>query len=324
MTRTRDAIVWRLQSLAQARGVPTDKLLSRWVGDGFLARLACSSFADRVVLKGATLFTLWDGDMVRSTRDINLHFQAQDRAHAYDMLRQITGITAQPFDGVRFEVASIRFERIIGPSQPGIRMSLDAIIGQTITPLKVNVIFGNPITPGAELRWYPRLLHGFKSFPIWTYPKETVIAEKLATAVEFGRCNTCLRDYYDVWYISRRYHFVSHVLCEAIENTFTVRAAERFLRSDCDYWKAAFSTDFATSANRRSWDKWLSDQIPTTSPPDFGELIAEVGEFSLPPLVAAAQRRRLKARWIPGKKWVKTGLSRSPVGQNYAEPTAMC
>lgn len=317
---TKNSIVSRLQSLAQAREVSTDKLLSRWVRDGFLARIACSSFAERIVLKGAALYNLWDGDMPRSTRDLNLHLKERDYPYAHIMLRQVSKISLDPLDGIQFAQDAIHFAELPGRRLPCLRMSLDAAMGKTLVPLKVNVVFGDPITPGPETRWYPRLLHDFDSFPIRTYPRETVVAEKLATAVEFGRDNSRLRDYYDLWCISGRYHFSSHILGQAIEKTFSVRRAEACLQTDLEHWKSAFSPEFVTAANSLSWNQWLADQAPTVCPPAFGEVVARVREFSIPPLIAAAQRRRLKARWVPGARWVKTGMAHLPPDRGAITP----
>ena len=66
-------ILNRLRAVAKERGVTTDHALARWTAERFLARLSASEHASRLVLKGAYVFTLWHGDLMRSTLDVDLH-----------------------------------------------------------------------------------------------------------------------------------------------------------------------------------------------------------------------------------------------------------
>jgi hypothetical protein len=46
-------------------------VLGRWVVERFLYRLSGSKQRDRFVLKGATLFLMWQGKLPRATRDVD-------------------------------------------------------------------------------------------------------------------------------------------------------------------------------------------------------------------------------------------------------------
>jgi hypothetical protein len=59
-----------LQNLARRTGRPTDELHPLYALEGFLERLAASSHAPRVVLKGGVLLAAYDSR--RPTRDIDL------------------------------------------------------------------------------------------------------------------------------------------------------------------------------------------------------------------------------------------------------------
>ena len=60
MTQNRAASVRaRLLNIARATGVDFNQVLVRFALECFLYRLSCSAHADRFVLKGALLFTLW-------------------------------------------------------------------------------------------------------------------------------------------------------------------------------------------------------------------------------------------------------------------------
>ena len=47
-------------------------MLTRYVNERLLYRLAASPHGSRFVLKGATLFTVWTGEAHRATRDVDL------------------------------------------------------------------------------------------------------------------------------------------------------------------------------------------------------------------------------------------------------------
>jgi hypothetical protein len=62
----------KLLALARNRGEDFQFPLGRWVVERFLFRLAGSSRKESFVLKGATLFLAWEGQIHRPTRDLDL------------------------------------------------------------------------------------------------------------------------------------------------------------------------------------------------------------------------------------------------------------
>ena len=53
----------RLLALAQSRRQDYQRVLGRYAIERFLFRLGSSTYRDRFAIKGATLFTLWTGDI---------------------------------------------------------------------------------------------------------------------------------------------------------------------------------------------------------------------------------------------------------------------
>lgn len=62
----------RLARLSRERGEDFQLVLTRYANERLLFRLASSRHAQRFVLKGAALFTLWTGKPHRATRDLDL------------------------------------------------------------------------------------------------------------------------------------------------------------------------------------------------------------------------------------------------------------
>ena len=79
------------------------------------------------------------------------------------------------------------------------------------------------MTPEPEWVKYPTLL----ASPVphlRACPRETVVAEKYQALVNLGMANTRMKDFYDLWFIARRFGFDGTTLSKAINNTFARRA----------------------------------------------------------------------------------------------------
>lgn len=55
------------------------------------------------------------------------------------------------------------------------------------------------------------------------YTKESVIAEKFDAMVSRGMTNSRMKDFYDIWVMSRQFNFERNALAEAIRLTFRQR-----------------------------------------------------------------------------------------------------
>ena len=53
------------------------------------------------------------------------------------------------------------------------------------------------------------------------FAAETVVAEKYQAMVMLGIANSRMRDFYDIWFLSRRFEFSGLLLSQAIKGTFT-------------------------------------------------------------------------------------------------------
>lgn len=129
-------------------------------------------------------------------------------------------------DGLDIQVDTIRGEAIREVAlYDGIRLRLIANLGRTRIPLQVDIGFGDAAGPSAVELAYPTLLD--QDAPrILTYRPEFVVAEKLEAMVSLGDINTRLKDYYDLWRISRTMALPREDLIEAVRATFARRGTE--------------------------------------------------------------------------------------------------
>jgi hypothetical protein len=81
----------------------------------------------------------------------------------------------------------------------GIRVAMDCGIATATVKFRLDVSFGDPLTPAPSLVSLPPLRPGMEPIRVLGCPIETVLAEKLATAIALGPANTRVRDYADIY-----------------------------------------------------------------------------------------------------------------------------
>ncbi len=214
----------RLLNLAQTRGDDYNQLLIRYVGLRFLARLAASDYATRFLLKGATLFLVWHGQMHRPTSDIDLLGYGDSSEVALgDIVRQVCIQTVED-DGVEFEPDSVRVEKIREETAyGGLRCRIDATLGSAILRVQVDVGFGDNVTPEPAMVEIPRLLDDEVLRNLRAYTPETVAAEKIEAIVKLGLANSRMKDYLDLHLLLGTGEVGRQNLAMAVERTFERR-----------------------------------------------------------------------------------------------------
>ena len=215
----------RLLNRAKETGQPNDLVLVRYALERLLYRLSVSAHAERFVLKGALLFTVWGQDDHRPTRDADLlGFGSSDLAHLVAVFREVCAV---PFeDGIVYDAASVEAEQIAeDKAYVGARVTFEAELANARIPVQIDVGFGDAVTPEPEMVEYPTLLD-FPRPKLRAYPVHTVIAEKFHAMVVLGEDNSRMKDFYDLWAISRRFGVEPSVLATAIAATFARRKTE--------------------------------------------------------------------------------------------------
>ena len=277
MTRKRElrnvpaSIHQRLLNLAHHQGIRFNLLLQRYAMERFLYRLAASPEVDRFTLKGAALFRVWTGQELRPTRDIDfLASVREDHAALRTSFEAICAVPC-PQDGVIFDPATMQLHDI-REEQPygGVRVRMEGRLGQARLHLQVDIGFGDVITPEREERDYPTLL----DLPVprlWTYPRETLVAEKFDAMVSRGMTNTRVKDLWDIACLARRFAFDGEPLRTAIEETLrrrqTALAGER---------PGALMPGYYLDSTRTQRWQVLQTQIGATA--DGPTLLVDAGE----------------------------------------------
>lgn len=213
----------RLLNIAKAEGVDFNQVLVRYTLERFLYRLSQSPHADRFVLKGALLFTLWYDMPHRPTRDVDLlGFGPSDLESIGQTFRDIASVQAA--DGILFDPTSVGVEEIRKDAgYAGARVMINAELARARCRTQIDIGFGDAVTPGPVDAVYPVLIEDFPAPRLRTYPVYTVVSEKLHAIAVLGMTNSRLKDYLDLSVLLDREALDPNTLATAIAATFMRR-----------------------------------------------------------------------------------------------------
>jgi predicted nucleotidyltransferase component of viral defense system len=273
----------RLLALAKERNQPFDLLLTRYTLERFLYRLSCSRHRDRFVLKGAMLLTGALDDPFRPTRDLDLLGFGDPAPEAMiRVFREICAIDVN--DAVVFDVAAIAADRKRDEAEySGLRIKTTAVVDGAKARVLVDIGFGDAIEPGLVDIDLPVLL-AQPAPRLRAYPYETVIAEKFQAMALLGFANTRLKDFYDIWVLSRTREFESDRLARAIAATFARRQTLIPVEIP-DALTPAFAAD---PGKQRQWAAFIKDVA--VNPGSLASVVEHLAGFLMP--IAAAARTR--------------------------------
>ena len=213
----------RLLNVAKAQGVDFNQVLVRFALERILYRLTRSPHAERFLLKGALLFTLWYDMPHRATRDADLlGFGASDLASVAETFRDIAAVAVD--DGIAFDRNSVMVEEIRKEAgYGGVRVIIAGELSKARCKTQIDVGFGDAVTPAPVDSVYPVLLDDLPAPKLRTYPMYTVVAEKLHAIALLGMTNSRLKDYFDLSVLLEREALDTDLLARAIKATFERR-----------------------------------------------------------------------------------------------------
>lgn len=123
--------------------------------------------------------------------------------------------------------------------------------------IQIDVGVGDAVTPAPETASFPALLDS-PAPQVRGYPVYTVVAEKFEAMAKLGIANTRMKDFHDVWFLTRRFHLDGPTLRRAIEATFSQR------QTPLPVWPDPLSDAFAYNATKQmQWAAFIRRKGPT-------------------------------------------------------------
>jgi predicted nucleotidyltransferase component of viral defense system len=274
-----------IQKRARADRRPVDEYLQFYVLECFLARLSCSRFAERYVLKGGALLAAF-GER-RPTRDIDFLAQGQtsDPDAVLAAVNEIASIDID--DGVAFDLTTAKATLIRDEDiHPGVRVTMSTRLWTARTQFHIDVNVGDPVHPPPNAIEVPRLLGG--ELTVLGYPLAMVFAEKIVTAVARGTLSTRWRDFADIYLLARRHRMDGGQLVRSIREVAAHRGTELAPLGEVldDYGRIG----------QGQWSAWLRRQQMVGRLPDqFNDVVAAVTTFADPAITGTSAGRQ----WLP-------------------------
>jgi hypothetical protein len=285
------SVLARLKNIADREHIDFNLLLLRYMQERFLCRLATSGHVNRFVLKGGFLLLAYNIERARPTRDIDFLGVdiSGDRKDVESVIGQIASIDID--DGVRFLPDSVRSEVIKEDAEyAGVRIKLTAKIGTARNPIRIDVAFGDVVSPYPLQMDYPTLLDR-GSIKVLAYSKETIVAEKFEAIVKLTTFNTRMKDFYDLAFLSGEFDFEGRALQEALRNTFTRR------QTSLASGKGLLESEFAERANfQRHWGAFKV-RTRIASKQDFKNVFEAIRAFLAPVIDAELENKLIDLHW---------------------------
>ena len=208
----------KIRNIAKQKNIPAQVILQNYMFERLLVRLSASAYKEKFVLKGGMLVAAIVGLDNRATMDLDTTLK--NLPLTPDAIRSaLEQVCAIPFDdGVVFEIGTIspiREDDIYG----GYRVMLNARFDTLLTPMSIDVSTGDAITPHAVQYSFSEIFDDEKSYELWAYNIETVMAEKVETILRRGVFNTRPRDFYDAYILTTTQEFDKAVFAEALSAT---------------------------------------------------------------------------------------------------------
>ena len=208
----------KIRNIAKQKNIPAQVILQNYMFERLLVRLSASEYKEKFVLKGGMLVAAIVGLDNRATMDLDTTLK--NLPLTPDAIRSaLEQICAIPLDdGVVFEIGTIspiREDDIYG----GYRVMLNARFDTLLTPMSIDVSTGDAITPHAVQYNFSEIFDDEKSYELWAYNIETVMAEKVETILRRGVFNTRPRDFYDAYILTTTQKFDKAVFGEALSAT---------------------------------------------------------------------------------------------------------
>ncbi len=287
----------KLLNYSRQRKLDFNLVLNNYGLERLLYRIGKSRYAKQFILKGALLFSFYEKLGQRPTRDMDLlgvgNIPIESLVPVFQEICRI-----EDEDGIVFLPKSVKAADIREAMEyGGSRISVAAELAGAKIDLQIDVGFGDAVTPTAKLASYPTFLQLPKP-KIRIYPWETVIAEKFQAMVNLGIANSRMKDFYDIWIISRNIEFNGETLSKALKKTFNRRKTE--LPTTLPL---AISNEFYADTRKKiQWTAFINrTKLKATGA--LSTICKEIAQFIMPIINAAEKGDPFLKKWQPKGPW---------------------
>ena len=277
------SVLAKLRNKAKASGISYQQCLQLFVQEEFLRKLSKSGYGDTLILKGGLfIYTLTNFES-RATIDVD--FLLRGYPNSIEDIKDLIGkIIDTPTGNDYIEMSPQR-------KYHGISTQIIAQIKNVRVPFNIDIGVGDIIFPRAEERTINTQLPDFETPIIKTYSLESTIAEKFDAILQRFELTGRMKDFYDIYYLSRTFNFDGERLQSAIFNTLQRRGTPY----DRDSFKRVVSLADDEDMQKR-WKYFLKTIKDDTL--EFPFVIAEIQTFLEPVFDAIVNEEESYKMWL--------------------------
>ena len=242
------SVLAKLKNKAKASGISYQQCLQLFFQEEFLRKLAASQYAENFVLKGGLfIYTLTNFES-RATVDVDFLMRGlnNDLAHMDEIIAEVLAVPTGN-DFVTFK-ASKTEPIAVQRKYHGVSTQITGYIKNVRVPFNVDIGVGDVIVPRPERRNIQTQLEGYEKPEILTYSLESTIAEKFDAILQRFELTGRMKDFYDIYYLSRTFDFDGLKLQTAIQETLQNRGTA--------YEKDSFERIIALAEDEDMQIKW--------------------------------------------------------------------
>ena len=242
------SVLAKLKNKAKASGISYQQCLQLFFQEEFLRKLSASQYAENFVLKGGLfIYTLTNFES-RATVDVDFLMRGlnNDLTRMDEIIAEILAVPTGN-DFVTFK-ASKTEPIAVQRKYHGVSTQITGYIKNVRVPFNVDIGVGDVIVPRPERRNIQTQLDGYDKPEILTYSLESTIAEKFDAILQRFELTGRMKDFYDIYYLSRTFDFDGLKLQTAIQETLQNRGTT--------YGKDSFDRVLALANDEDMQTKW--------------------------------------------------------------------
>ena len=164
--------------------------------------------------------------------------------------------------------------------------------------MQVDIAFGDVVSPSPKLINYPTILD-LPNPRLKSYPINSLVAEKLESIIKLGSINSRMKDFYDLWLISRKCNFEGKSLVSSIKKTFFNR------KTKLPSTTKIFAEEFYDEQSDRQllWKAFLTKNALFHTPKKLRTVVKTIEDFLGKPIKAIQEQNEFNYSWEAKKFW---------------------
>lgn len=242
------------------------------------------------------MLRVWGATELRPTMDIDLLGRTgNDEDMLVSQFRSVLASEVEP-DGLHFDAETLHAEKIkVDADYEGIRVQFSGLLDTVRINMQIDIGFGDVVHPVPEVTTLPTML-AFPAPIMLCYSREAAIAEKVEAMISLGELNSRMKDFYDVWLLSRQFEFDGSTLVQSLRGTFKQRNTEV---------PASLKSLFEALVRIKQiqWDAFRRKLQQPQVPESFQDLSASIRGFIEPVIGAIFTGIPFRKRWHAPGPW---------------------